>query len=66
MRDIIVKTGLTYVVTVVNEVGESAEVTKSLDYLLPVDRVVTIDCNGYVSLYDTCVKIEEDMIEKEL
>lgn len=66
MRDIIVKTGLTYVVTVVNEVGESAEVTKSLDDLLPVDRVVTIDCNGYVSLYDTCVKIEEDMIEKEI
>lgn len=66
MRDIIVKTGLIYAVTIVNEVGESVEVTKSLDDLLPVDRVVTIDCNWYVSLYDTCVKIEEDMIEKDL
>ena len=66
MRDIVVKTGLTYVVTVVNELGESVEVTKSLDDLLPIDRVVTIDNNGYVSLYDTCIKIEEYMIEKEL
>ena len=66
MRDIIVKAGLTYKVTVINEVSEPAEVTKSLDDLLPIDRVVTIDGNNYVSLYDTCIKIEEDMIEKEL
>ena len=53
-------------VTVIDEVGESVEVTKSLDDLLPIDRVVTIDNNGYVSLYNTCIKIEEYMIEKEL
>ena len=66
MRDIVVKAGLFYMVTVIDEVGESVEVTKSLDDLLPIDRVVTIDNNGYVSLYDTCIKIEEYMIEKEL
>lgn len=66
MRDIIVKVGLTYKATVINEVSEPVEVIKSLDDLLPIDRVVTIDGNNYVSLYDTCIKIEEDMIEKEL
>ena len=66
MKDIIVKQGLTYRATLINELGEDIEVLKSLDELLPVDRVVTIDCNNLVSLYDTCIKIEEDMIEKEL
>lgn len=66
MKDIIVKEGLTYKATIINEVGEELEVLKSLDDLLPIDRVVTIDGNNLVSLYDTCIKIEEDMIEKEL
>ena len=66
MKDIIVKKGLTYKSTTINELGEELDVLKSLDELLPVDRVVTIDNNSLVSLYDTCIKIEEDMIEKEL
>ena len=66
MKDIIVKEGLTYRATIINELGEELEVLKSLDELLPIDRVVTIDNNSLVFLYDTCIKIEEDMIEKEL
>ena len=66
MKDIIVKEGLTYRATIINELGEELEVLKSLDELLPIDRVVTIDNNSLVSLYDTCIKIEEDMIEREL
>ena len=66
MKDITVKQGLTYKSTIINEVGEELEVLKSLDDLLPIDRVVTIDNNNLVSLYDTCIKIEEDMIEREL
>ena len=66
MKDIIVKEGLAYRATIINELGEELEVLKSLDELLPIDRVVTIDNNNLVSLYDTCIKIEEDMIEKEL
>ena len=37
-----------------------------LEQLIPVDRVITIDNNNYVYLYDTCIVITEDMIEKEL
>ena len=66
MKDVIVKKGLTYIATGVSELGESIEVVKSLDSLLPIDRVVTIDNNNYVYLYDTCISITEDMIEKEL
>ena len=66
MQDIIVKEGLTYKSTIINELGEELEVLKSLDELLPIDRVVTIDGNNYVYLYDTCIVITEDMIEKEL
>lgn len=66
MKDIIVKEGLTYTATEVNELGESVEVIKSLNSLLPIDMVVTIDNNNYVYLYDTCISIAEDMIEKEL
>ena len=66
MKDIIVKEGLAYRATIINELGEELEVLKSLDELLPIDRVVTIDNNSLVSLYDTCIKIEEDMIEREL
>jgi metal-sulfur cluster biosynthetic enzyme len=34
MRDIIVKTGLIYAVTIVNEVGESVEVRVLMTYFL--------------------------------
>ena len=66
MRDIIIKTGLTYKGLMVSEDGTAIEVDKSLDELLPIDRVVTVDGNGYVYLYDTCIVVTEDMIEKEL
>ena len=66
MRDIIIKTGLTYKGMMVSEDGTAIEVDKSLDELLPIDRVVTVDGNGYVYLYDTCIVVTEDMIEKEL
>ncbi len=66
MRDIIIKTGLTYKGMMVSEDGTAIEVDKSLDELLPIDRVVTVDGNGYVYLYNTCIVVTEDMIEKEL
>ena len=66
MRDIIIKTGLTYKGMMVSEDGTTIEVDTSLDELLPIDRVVTVEDNGYVYLYDTCVVVTEDMIEKEL
>ena len=66
MRDIILKTGLTYKDLRVSEDGTAIEVDKSLDELLPIDRVVTVEGNGYVYLYDTCIVVTEDMIEKEL
>ena len=66
MRDIIIKAGLTYKSIIFSEDGTATEVDKSLDDLLPIDRVVTIDGNNYVYLYDTCISVTEDMIEKEL
>ena len=65
MRDIIIKAGLTYKCMIVGEDGTAVEVDKSLDELLPIDRVVTVDGNGYVYLYNTCIVVTEDMIEKE-
>ena len=38
----------------------------ALEAVLPVDRVITIDINNVVYLYDTAFTITEDMIEKEL
>ena len=66
MRDIIIKAGLTYKCMIVGEDGTAVEVDKSLDELLPIDRVVTVDGNGYVYLYNTCIVVTENMIEKEL
>ena len=66
MRDIIIKAGLTYKCMIVGEDGTAVEVDKSLDEFLPIDRVVTVDGNGYVYLYNTCIVVTEDMIKKEL
>ena len=38
----------------------------TLEAVLPVDRVITIDGNNVVYLSDTAFTITEDMIEKEL
>ena len=37
-----------------------------LEEVIPVDRVVTIDDNGYTYLFDKCIQITEDMIEEVL
>ena len=66
MRDIIIKAGLTYKCMIVGEDGTAVEVDKSLDEFLPIDRVVTVDGNGYVYLYNTCIVVTENMIEREL
>lgn len=39
---------------------------KKLDAMLPIDRVITIDENNVVYLYDTQFIINENDIEKEL
>ena len=39
---------------------------KNLDEMLPIDRVITIDENNVVYLYDTQFIIDENDIEKEL
>ena len=39
---------------------------QELEALIPIDRVITIDGNDYVYLYDTCILITEDMIEEVL
>lgn len=39
---------------------------QELETLIPINRVVTIDNNGYAYLYDTCIVITEDMIEEVL
>ena len=39
---------------------------KNLDAMLPIDRVITIDENNVVYLYDTQFIIDENDIEKEL
>ena len=51
---------------IVGEDGTAVEVDKSLDEFLPIDRVVTVDGNGYVYLYNTCIVVTENMIEREL
>ena len=68
MKDIRVKNNLDVVVNIeqYTETGDKIIVQKSLYDFLPIDRVVTIDNNGYVYLYDQCIKISEDMIEEEL
>ena len=39
---------------------------KNLDAMLPIDRIITIDENNVVYLYDTQFIIDENDIEKEL
>lgn len=62
MRDVIIKPKI--LIETKDENGNDTYII--LDKLLPSDRVVTIDNNNYVNLYDQCIQIEEDMIEKVL
>ena len=68
MRDVKIKENLSVMLDIEQylETGEKIIIQKSLYDFLPIDRVVTIDNNGYVYLYDQCIKISEDMIEEEL
>lgn len=62
MRDVIIKSKI--LIETKDENGNDTYII--LDKLLPIDRVVTIDNNNYVNLYDQCIQIEEDMIEEVL
>ncbi len=62
MRDVIIKPKV--LIETKDENGNDTYII--LDKLLPVDRVVTIDNNNYVNLYNQCIQIDEDMIEKVL
>ena len=62
MRDVIIKPKV--LIETKDENGNDTYII--LDKLLPFDRVVTIDNNNYVNLYDQCIQIDEDMIEKVL
>lgn len=62
MRDVIIKPKV--LIETKDENGNDTYII--LDKLLPIDRVVNIDNNNYVNLYDQCIQIEEDMIEKVL
>jgi hypothetical protein len=68
MKDIRVKNNLDTTINIeqYTETGDKIIVQKSLYDFLPIDRVVTIDNNGYVYLYDQCIKISDDMIEEVL
>lgn len=68
MRDVKIKENLNVLLDIEQylETGEKVIIQKSLYDFLPIDRVVTIDNNGYVYLYDQCIKISEDMIEEVL
>ena len=68
MRDVKVKENLNVVldIEVYLDGGEKIIVQKSIYEYLPIDRLITIDNNGYAYLYDQCIKISEDMVEEVL
>ena len=61
-RDVIIKSGI--IIKIVDP--EGIEKYESFDNILPIDRVITLDGNNYTYLYDMCIPITNDMIEKEL
>ncbi len=63
MRDVRVKEdSAAFIVDVVDNV----DIILYISSLLPSDRVVSIDSNNNVYLYDKCFKIDENDIEEEL
>lgn len=68
MRDIKVKENLNVVLDIelYLDSGEKTVIQKSIYEYLPIDRVVTVDNNDYVYLYDQCIQITEEMIEEVL
>ena len=61
-RDVVIKQGI--IIKFIDDNGD--EKTELMDKYLPIDRVVTLDGNGVVYLYDTRIKVEENMIERDL
>lgn len=61
-RNVIIKSGI--IIKIVDQ--EEIEKYESFDNILPIDRVITLDGNNNTYLYDRCIPITNDMIEKEL
>ena len=61
-RDVVIKEGV--IIKFIDDEGN--EKIELMDKYLPIDRAVTIDGNGVVYLYDTRIKVEENMIERDL
>lgn len=61
-RDVVIKEGV--IIKFIDDNGD--EKIELMDKYLPIDRLVTIDDNGVVYLYDTRIKVEENMIERDL
>ncbi len=61
-RNVIIKSGI--IIKIVDQ--EEIEKYESFDNILPIDRVITLDGNNNTYLYDMCIPITNDMIEKEL
>ena len=61
-RDVVIKEGA--IIKFIDDNGD--EKIELMDKYLPIDRVVTLDSNGVVYLYDTRIKVEENMIERDL
>lgn len=61
-RDVIIKSGI--IIKIMDP--EGIEKYESFDNILPIDRVITLDGNNNAYLYDMCIPINNDMIEKEL
>ena len=61
-RNVIIKSGI--IIKIVDQ--EGIEKYESFDNILHIDRVITLDGNNNTYLYDMCIPITNDMIEKEL
>ena len=61
-RDVVIKEGV--IIKFIDDNGD--EKIELMDKYLPIDRVVALDGNGVVYLHDTRIKVEENMIERDL
>ena len=61
-RDVVIKEGV--IIKFIDDNGD--EKIELMDKYFTKDRVVTLDGNGVVYLYDTRIKVEENMIERDL
>ena len=63
MRDVLLKEDVKTFNIVTVEGVDTVEYLKSY---LPSDRVITIDANNYVYLYDRCFQVLEEDIEEDI